>query len=58
VPFVKPWTIGRSEYVASAGASSMSVQMIVEVFVVISSVLGFSWLVTSDTEGRSRAGGF
>src|SRR5512141_3175070 len=32
--------MGSSEYVASAGASSISVQMILEVFVVMSSSLG------------------
>ena len=42
VPFVNAWTMGSSEYVASAGASSISVQMIVEVLVVMSSSLGVS----------------
>src|SRR4030067_1530851 len=54
VPFVKTWTIGRKEYVARAGASSVFVQMIFDVLVVIlSPFVVFRGLLGQSGEGSS-----
>src|SRR3989304_7178257 len=51
VPFVNTRTIGRKEYVASAGPSSVFVQMIFDVLVAILSLL---WLSGVDFVNRAK----